>query len=102
MRSQQRRLVMHELNRRGFLGSAFGGAVSTLGLGLPSWCKAEGASPDQGAALNRPDTLFLTWQHDPTTTMTVQWIASAEGAKAPAIAYSRHRQNDWREVETRA
>jgi acid phosphatase type 7 len=93
---------MHELNRRGFLGSALGGAVSTLGLGLPGWSKAEGAFQEQGAALGRPDTLFLTWQRDPTTTMTVQWIAAAEEAGAPAISYSRHRQNDWHVLETRA
>jgi hypothetical protein len=32
----------------------------------------------------RPRCLFLTWQRDPTTTMTVQWIGSeADGAKRP-------------------
>ncbi len=92
---------MHELSRRGFLGSAFGGVVSTVGLGLPSWSNAEGRSLDQGAALGRPDTLFLSWQRDPTTTMTVQWIA-AEEAIAPAISYSRHGYNDWHVVATRA
>jgi acid phosphatase type 7 len=35
----------------------------------------------------QPDTLFLTWQRDPTTTMTVQWIGAA-GAAADAAVYS--------------
>ncbi len=34
-----------------------------------------------------PDTLFLTWQRDPTTTMTIQWIGAATNADV-AIRFS--------------
>jgi hypothetical protein len=45
-----------------------------------------------------PPVLFLTWQRDPTTTMTVQWIGSAEeGAKRP-IWYSKKGSIEWRQM----
>ena len=84
-------------SRRAFLGASLAGLVSGRLL-------AEDKPPKEGADEDafQPSTLFLTWQRDPTTTMTVQWIGPAEGANAPAISYSRHSQNDWRLVETRA
>jgi hypothetical protein len=45
-----------------------------------------------------PPVLFLTWQRDPTTTMTVQWIGSAEeGVKRP-IWYSKKGSIEWRQM----
>jgi hypothetical protein len=35
----------------------------------------------------QPDTLFLTWQKDPTTTMTIQWIGS-EATTDASIQYA--------------
>ena len=69
---------MNSLDRRTFLSTTLGGlsmfATGTLLLAQDHKSKA--------VADGRPDTLFLTWQRDPTTTMTVQWIApaAAEGA----------------------
>jgi hypothetical protein len=43
-----------------------------------------------------PPALFLTWQSDPTTTMTVQWIGSeADGAKRP-VWYAKKGSQKWR------
>ncbi len=35
----------------------------------------------------KPDTLFLTWQGDPTTTMTVQWVGEADATDDTTIYY---------------
>ena len=69
-------------DRREFLGSTLGGLAA-----LAAGAAAFGKDPAPVAADEpRFDTLFLTWQRDPTTTMTVQWLAPAsEGA---TIEYS--------------
>src|SRR5262249_40406590 len=36
----------------------------------------------------RPSTLFLTWQRDPTTTMTVQWVGTAGETADTNVYYS--------------
>jgi hypothetical protein len=36
----------------------------------------------------QPNTLFLTWQRDPTTTMTVQWIGTVGETADTKIAYT--------------
>jgi hypothetical protein len=58
---------MSVTSRRGFL------ATSLMGL-ASGQCLAQGpaAVPTEDFPF-RPSTLFLTWQRDPTTTMTVQW-----------------------------
>ncbi|AGA30516.1 purple acid phosphatase family protein [Singulisphaera acidiphila] len=69
---------MNSLDRRTFMSTTLGGlsmfATGTLLLAQDRDAKAD--------AEGKPNTLFLTWQRDPTTTMTVQWIAPAadEGA----------------------
>ncbi len=59
-------------SRREFLGTSLLGlgAAHFLGAGARrAWSNAE------DSAFN-PGTLFLTWQRDPTTTMTIQWIGT--------------------------
>lgn len=73
---------MPSLDRREFLGSSLGGLAAALAggsgmiasrlLAQQDTNEIEIANPD--AAQFAPDTLFLTWQKDPTTTMTVQWV----------------------------
>ena len=68
---------MFDLHRRDFFRS------SLVGLAAGCWL-GHGATAQQPANALRPanvrqrlagpDTLFLTWQRDPTTTMTIQWI----------------------------
>src|SRR5260370_41953155 len=65
------------LHRRDFLGSSLGGLAAALSLGSTVWAQ-EPARKNELAGVGEgrfaPDTLFLTWQSDPTTTMTVQWV----------------------------
>ena len=57
-------------SRRAFLGASLAGLAA--GHILPA------ADPRRVVedAPFRPDTLFLTWHRDPTTTMTVQWVGT--------------------------
>jgi hypothetical protein len=70
-------------SRREFLGSVLSGVASN-----------HFSSLDQAPSHvfeDRPlrlDTLFLTWQRDPTTTMTVQWVAAAEATRDTSVYYS--------------
>lgn len=69
---------MIPIHRRSFLGSTFGGVASAVLLGS-SRAIAEDPASTASTLFNGegydPNTLFLTWQRDPTTTMTVQWLA---------------------------
>jgi len=75
---------MLSLSRRAFLGSTLAGLASAPLLG------AEPVTTPlpklRGDPAFQPDTLFLTWQRDPTTTMTVQWIG-AQGETADTNVY---------------
>ncbi len=65
------------LHRRDFLGSSLSGLAAALSLGSTLWAQeTPGTKELAGVGDGRfaPDTLFLTWQSDPTTTMTVQWV----------------------------
>src|SRR5215475_2133483 len=93
---------MIDLNRRHFLQSASllagCGYAGTL-LGGPTETKP--------AFVPRPTFdpagLFLTWQHDPTTTMTVQWIGDDEkdGLTRP-IWYAKDHSEEWRSTPARS
>ncbi len=91
---------MATLDRRMFLGGALGGMAITLGsgallLGEDDQKLAERAAADQRATF-KPDTLFLTWQRDPTTTMTVQWIGKPGETDSTDVSYAPHGQTAWR------
>ena len=73
-------------SRRGFLGAslaAFTGA-HVLGQDPSPTVPATGVEdvPFQ------PNTLFLTWQRDPTTTMTIQWIGTMGETADTRICYT--------------
>src|SRR3954471_8475280 len=77
------RREMSELDRRRFLQSA-----SLTIAGGYAQCVFGKASIEVPKFAERPTfeptALFLTWQRDPTTTMTVQWVGSeTDGAKRP-------------------
>lgn len=78
---------MTSIHRRSFLGSTLGGLAAALSCG-PGLFAQEGPvtalSPvNQDVTFFAPDTLFLTWQADPTTTMTVQWVGPENVAPTP-------------------
>jgi hypothetical protein len=60
------------LSRRTFIGATVAGLASCELLGPERNVEAVPAPSDVSTSLS---SLFLTWQRDPTTTMTVQWIA---------------------------
>jgi hypothetical protein len=46
-----------------------------------------------------PAALFLTWQRDPTTTMTIQWVGAEKDAEHRPIWYAKDGTNAWRKQE---
>jgi len=76
---------MVSINRRQFSGGSLAGLAAlfteqTILLG-------------QSTAIVTPtpsglETLFLTWQRDPTTTMTVQWVGEAAAFQNASVSYS--------------
>ena len=83
-------------NRRAFLRSSVGGLASVLfagpSLSADAAPEVEVAPPPRPvlapvpAKLTPQDTLFLTWQRDPTTTMTVQWVGPTNAPTTVRIA----------------
>ncbi len=72
---------MAGLDRRRFLGTSLGGVAAALSFG--QLLQAQQEAPPEAAAngpATTPDGLFLSWQRDPTSTMTVQWIGPDAGA----------------------
>ena len=43
----------------------------------------------------QPATLFLTWQRDPTTTMTVQWVGTVGETADTRVYYSTGAAGPW-------
>jgi hypothetical protein len=85
---------MSELDRRRFLQSAslaIAGGYAGFAFG-----KTPGAAPQfVERPTFEPTALFLTWQRDPTTTMTIQWVGSeADAAKRP-IWYAKKGGQLW-------
>jgi hypothetical protein len=77
-------------SRRLFLGSSLAGLASGRLFAdekapeTPAQPLA--AAPDDPAF--QPRTLFLTWQRDPTTTMTVQWVGTVGETEDPTVYYT--------------
>jgi phosphodiesterase/alkaline phosphatase D-like protein len=86
---------MIQLDRRRFIQSTSlalaGGCASRL-LG------SDTIAPPQFAAQPsfEPTALFLTWQRDPTTTMTVQWIGAELDAENRPIYFAPAGSDAWR------
>jgi hypothetical protein len=92
----QKGSVMAHLPRRDFLRSSLGLAATCL-LSSRLWGQ-ESANALRPANVRRklpgPDTLFLTWQRDPTTTMTIQWIGP-ETASPVMVQYGTLDASLW-------
>lgn len=73
------------LSRRTFLGGSLTGlAASSL------WGADESTPKPKPSATFQPTSLFLTWQRDPTTTMTIQWIGAAHEVADTSIRFAKH------------
>ena len=64
---------MFSPSRRSFFGASLAGLASTP---LFAADKPAPVVPDREEFAFQPNTLMLTWQRDPTTTMTVQWVGT--------------------------
>jgi hypothetical protein len=74
------------MSRRRFLGTSLAALVAAPLLRAESPADPLAPkTPDDPAF--QPDTLFLTWQRDPTTTMTVQWVGAAGETSDTRISY---------------
>ena len=84
---------MSSLSRRVFLESSLAGLVPGLTFGAAPPLKPT-VKAREGSSF-RPATLFLTWQRDPTTTMTVQWVGTRGETSDTAIYYSPVDGDRW-------
>jgi phosphodiesterase/alkaline phosphatase D-like protein len=97
-------MIMRDFSRRQFIQSTFTTAGVALGAmsaprGISSGLAAEGQKSE--AAESKPETLFLTWQRDPTTTMTIQWIGNESEIKDPSISFAVKGKADPRRAATK-
>jgi hypothetical protein len=77
---------MFSPSRRLFLGSSLAGLGATC---LFAQDKPAPSPPKRGDDPPfHPDTLFLTWQRDPTTTMTVQWVGAVGETTDTTVHYA--------------
>jgi hypothetical protein len=93
---------MPSLHRRGFLGSSLTGIAAALSFrsGLLAGDAAAPATPmPMFGTPFAPDTLFLTWQKDPTTTMTIQWVGPTVTSET-AIHFAMLENPVWQIVPT--
>jgi acid phosphatase type 7 len=84
---------MFPLSRRAFLAASLAGLTSGRILGLDKTDEPAVKFSDDPAF--QPSTLFLTWQRDPTTTMTVQWTGAVGETSDTKVAYSALKSDRW-------
>jgi hypothetical protein len=85
-------------SRRLFLGASLAGLAAGRLLGADRPAAAAARARDDFPF--QPSTLFLTWQRDPTTTMTVQWVGAAGETADTTVSYSPDCYDDWQEQPT--
>jgi hypothetical protein len=88
------------LHRRAFLGSSLAALAAGPLLGQDKKKIADRATEAEYPF--QPDTLFLTWQRDPTTTMTVQWVGTRGETADPNIAFAEKGVDYWQLQPTAA
>ena len=95
---------MFSLDRRAFLRSSLAGAAAlSFGAAIKSesLLAADPPPSDDKAAGDKSanGSLFLTWQQDPTTTMTIQWVGPATAADTQ-IRYVPRTGDAWKTATT--
>jgi acid phosphatase type 7 len=88
--------------RRGFLASSLCALAAGPALGAalkdePTTNPADALAPVKTAddPVFQPATLFLTWQRDPTTTMTVQWVGTVGETADTRVYYATRAAGPW-------
>jgi hypothetical protein len=84
---------MFSPSRRAFLGASLAALASGQFLQADPPAPAVLKFPDDPPF--QPSTLFLTWQRDPTTTMTVQWIGAIGETADTKVSYAALKGGLW-------
>jgi hypothetical protein len=84
---------MFSPSRRAFLGASLAALASGQILQADPPAPPVPKVPDDPPF--QPSTLFLTWQRDPTTTMTVQWIGASGETADTTVAYTPLKGGRW-------
>jgi hypothetical protein len=84
--------------RRAFLSASLSGLASSPLFAAAPPVPANLPEDD----LFRPSTLFLTWQRDPMTTMTIQWVGTRGESSDTSIYYSLKKGVVWQARATTA
>lgn len=90
---------MVELQRRQFLhtASAFlGGVCIAPAFGQEPSIDAAPAFAEKAAF--EPQVLFLSWQRNPTTTMTIQWIGTEDEGTNRPVWYAQDKSVEWQQA----
>jgi hypothetical protein len=95
---------MPPLHRREFLGTSTCGLTAALATTSTLIAQSELPRSLEPPAPTGPapvlDSLFLTWQRDPTTTITIQWIGVEVPTETVPIHYLHTRGNAWLTAKT--
>jgi hypothetical protein len=86
-------------SRRAFLGTSLAALSSGRLLGQTRPNQQEPPEERDDAAFH-PSTLFLTWQRDPTTTMTVQWVGTVGETADTTVSYAVGKTTSWQRQAT--
>src|SRR5579872_828375 len=84
-------------SRRAFLGASLAGLVARQVLGDDKPAAPAVKLADDPAF--QPNTLFLTWQRDPSTTMTVQWVGTVGETSDTKVSYTALDSSTWETQE---
>lgn len=95
---------MLPLNRRDFLGTSTRGLTGAIASSSAILAQSELPRQLEPPPPNGPapilNGLFLTWNHDPTTTMTIQWIGSEVSVETLPIHYLPSKGTAWLTAKT--
>lgn len=74
------------------------GFILSLAIGL--WIAGTGVPQSFADEKYEPEALFLTWQNDPTTTMTIDWhTVPGEKVRPPALLYrEKDSDREWKKT----
>src|SRR5262245_57665984 len=82
-------------SRRAFLGTSLAGLASGQLFAADRPAVANPKPTERDEFPFQPSTLFLTWQRDPTTTMTVQWVGTVGETADTNVYYASSALSFW-------
>jgi hypothetical protein len=90
---------MFAVDRRSFLGTSVRSLAAALAAGPQLLGHRSSAGTHDHPTTTSPDNLFLTWQRDPTTTMTVQWVGHNTSYAESVISFAPTTTAAWASVK---